>query len=79
MGDGHHILELITGKSAPYCSSVSATAPTATLADGLSTALHAMPLPQAEELLRNEPDVAARFTFANGLVRETRGWTNTPI
>jgi FAD:protein FMN transferase len=79
MGDGHHILEPITGKSAPYYSSVSVTAPTATLADGLSTALYAMPLPQAEELLRNEPGVAARFTLADGLVRKTDGWTDTPL
>jgi FAD:protein FMN transferase len=79
MGDAHHLLEPATGQSARYYSSVSVTAPTATLADGLSTALYALPPSKTEDLLENYPGVAARFTLADGQVRMTDGWRNAAL
>ncbi|AWZ00280.1 FAD:protein FMN transferase [Rhodobiaceae bacterium] len=72
--EGHHLIDPGTGKSAAYYSSVTVAAPTATLADGLSTALYLLPLPQAQELVGKFDSVAARFTLSDGRFVTTEGW-----
>jgi len=74
--EGHHLIDPMTGKSADHYLTVSVAAPTATLADGLSTALYLLPLPQAQQLVGKFDHVAARFTLTDGSVVATDGWSN---
>jgi FAD:protein FMN transferase len=71
---GHHLIDPHTGTSPEHFVSVSVAAPTATIADGLSTALYVQPLSQARELVGTFEDVAARFTLADGNIVTTDQW-----
>jgi len=53
----HHIFDPATGRSARDASPITVIAPTATLADGLSTALSATPLDARQALVGKFPDV----------------------
>lgn len=74
--NAHHLIDPATGKSPLHFSSVTVGAPTATLADGLSTALYVLPLPQARALVRQHEDVAAQFTLADGHTVATERWND---
>lgn len=50
-GRHHHLFDPRTGRSTEHFTSVSVTAPTAVLADGLSTALSVMPLSKLPETI----------------------------
>ncbi|MCC7082439.1 MAG: FAD:protein FMN transferase [Burkholderiales bacterium] len=67
----HHLLDPHTGRSANHYLSVSVTAPRATLADGLSTALYVSPPEHALALLRSYP-------AARAYVVDAAGRTSTP-
>jgi|TARA_R110002073_G_scaffold290960_1_gene455998 thiamine biosynthesis lipoprotein len=69
-----HIFDPATGLSPTHIKSVSVIAPTATWADGLSTALFIMPLEKGCDLLGTQQNVAARFTMADGEVFTTSDW-----
>lgn len=73
---GHHLLDPRTGRSAQQFNSVSVVAPSATLADGLSTALYVLPLARAEEMIGRYDNVAARFTCADGRIIATERWSD---
>lgn len=67
-GEFHHLFDPRTGKSAHRYSSVTVTAPEATLADALSTAFYAMPVAAIKECLLHYPEVNARLTDQAGAV-----------
>lgn len=67
-GEFHHLFDPRTGKSAQRYSSVTVTAPEATLADALSTAFYAMPVAAIKECLLHYPAVNARLTDQAGAV-----------
>lgn len=71
---GHHLLDPRTGQSAQHFNSVSVVAPSATLADGLSTALYVLPLARAQQVIGQYDNVAARFTCADGRIIATERW-----
>lgn len=73
---GHHLLDPRTGQSAQHFNSVSVVAPTATLADGLSTALYVLPLARAQQVIGQYDNVAARFTCADGRIIATERWSD---
>ncbi len=62
----HHLFDPRTGRSANHYLSVSVTAPRATLADGLSTALSVTPPEAAEALLAGYPSARAFLLDADG-------------
>lgn len=72
--DGHHLFDPKSGTSPTHYTSVSVSAPTAALADGLSTTLYVLPLEEAFALTAQYPGTAARFTLADGRVLRTAGW-----
>ncbi len=74
--DAHHLIDPSTGKSPQHFTSVTVGAPTAALADGLSTALYVLPLPRARALVRQHEDVAAQFTLADGRTFATDRWSD---
>ena len=65
----HHLLDPATGRSANHYLSVSVTAPRATLADGLSTALFVAAPPRAQSILAAYPSARAYVVDASGRVR----------
>lgn len=65
-GRHHHLFDPRTGKSAATCLQVTVTAPRATIADALSTALFIVPPGARADLLR-------RFAGAGCLIVETDG------
>lgn len=67
-GRFHHIFDPATGRSADRYRSVSVAAPTATLADGLSTALYVMPLADGRVLIEALPGTQAWLTRTDGTV-----------
>lgn len=71
---GAHILDPRTRQPVHQYKSVSVVAPTAALADGLSTALYVMPLDAALSLVEDTETVAARFTLANGEIVASARW-----
>lgn len=54
-----HIIDPRSGRPADCNRSATATAPTAAVADALSTAFYLMTVPQVEELCRVHPDIGA--------------------
>jgi thiamine biosynthesis lipoprotein len=62
----HHLLDPKTGRSANYYASVSVTAPRATLADGLSTALSILSPARRDALLAAYPSARAWFVDGAG-------------
>lgn len=71
----HHLLDPHTGRSANHWRSVSVAGPSATLADGLSTALALLAPARAMALADGEPGVRVWFVDATGrvVVRGTAG------
>ena len=67
-GEFHHLFDPKTGKSAQRYSSVTVTAPEATLADALSTAFYAMPVAAIRKCLLHYPAINARLTDQAGAV-----------
>lgn len=67
-GEFHHLFDPRTGKSTHRYSSVTVTAPEATLADALSTAFCAMPVAEIKDCLKDMPSVNARLTDPAGTV-----------
>ena len=65
-GRHHHILDPTNGRSAGRYAAVSVTAPRATTADALSTALSVMPPGEAAALLRKAGPAKAWLTLADG-------------
>ena len=65
-GRHHHILSPRSGRSSSAVSLAIVHAPSATLADGLSTALCAGPLSEAERTLASFNDVTASLTDPTG-------------
>jgi thiamine biosynthesis lipoprotein len=53
----HHLFDPATGRSSVNAREISVTAPTATLADGASTALAVLPRAREAEMLRALPGV----------------------
>jgi thiamine biosynthesis lipoprotein len=64
----HHLLDPHTGRSANHWLSVSVAAPSATLADGLSTTLSVLAPARGAALLRDYPAVRAYFADGEGRV-----------
>jgi thiamine biosynthesis lipoprotein len=58
----HHIFDPATGRSPPGLASVTVTAPTGLLADGLSTACMVLGRARGADLVAAHPGCAARFT-----------------
>lgn len=69
----HHIIDPATGNSPPQLASVSVIAPTAMLADGLSTACMVMGAHNAIALCREWKDVDALLIAKSGAVWKTDG------
>lgn len=65
-GNHHHLFDPKTGRSAKFHASVSVIAPTATQADALSTALSALPLGDARDLIASTPGTRALLIDADG-------------
>ena len=68
-GKYHHLFETATGASAGHYIGVSVFAPSAMVADALSTALYVTPPPRGRELLANYPGVTALATLPNGVIQ----------
>ncbi|HYM01977.1 MAG TPA: FAD:protein FMN transferase [Stellaceae bacterium] len=62
----HHLFDPRTGTSAHHHLAVSVLAPSAMIADALSTALYIVPLESARRLLREFPRTEALVTSADG-------------
>ncbi len=75
MGNMHHILDPQTGESPTTYLSVSVTAPTAAIADGLSTALYILQVEDALTLVEKFDGAAAQLTLADGRVVRSNGWS----
>jgi thiamine biosynthesis lipoprotein len=73
----HHIFDPSTGKSPPGLSSVSVCAPSATLADALSTTLSVSGVSRGLVILRDMPRTEALFVLKNGKIFATKNfpWT----
>lgn len=65
-GRFHHLFEPTTGASANHFIAVSVFAPSAMLADGLSTALYVTPADRGSRLLAHFPGVTALLTLPDG-------------
>ena len=63
----HHIFDPKTGRSPPDWSSITVTAPSGLMADGLSTALFTLDQPGCRNLLARHPDCEARFFDKDGV------------
>jgi len=70
----HHLFDPRTGYPASHYTSVSVVAPSAALADGLSTALFALPPVEAFQLISQYEETAARFTLVDGQITKTDLW-----
>ncbi|MEQ9520234.1 MAG: FAD:protein FMN transferase [Parvibaculum sp.] len=71
---GVHILDPKTGRPPTHFKSVSVRAPSAVLADGLSTALFVLPVEQALKTVEAQNEVAARFITANDEIISAGPW-----
>ena len=69
-GAHHHLFDPRTGRSATHYRSVTVLAPSATIADALSTGISALPPDKARTALRAFPDACALF-----LDRDGRQWS----
>lgn len=65
-GRHHHLFDPRTGESTRRYRSISVLAPTATVADALSTAFASMPVDGIERVLTRYSDVSARVTADGG-------------
>lgn len=72
-GRHHHLFDRSTGASAKYTLGVTVVAPTATIADALSTALSVMPYDQALSCLNRFDRSEAMITMLDGSVVTIRG------
>ena len=70
----NHLFDPSTGRSPEFFASVSIAAPTATLADALSTAVFVLGAEQGLKLVRAMPGVDALFVFKSGRVFATEGF-----
>lgn len=69
-GKHHHLFDPATGRSASHYASVSVAAPTALLADGLSTALYVAPVQEGARLIeRYNPARAYAVDFEGAITR----------
>ncbi|KIF83104.1 FAD:protein FMN transferase [Noviherbaspirillum autotrophicum] len=75
----HHIVDPASGESPPELASVTVAAPSAMLADGLSTALMVLGTEPGMRLLREMPGVDALFVDKAGARKQSAGfhWTAT--
>jgi FAD:protein FMN transferase len=73
-GRHHHLFDPASGRSAGVVTSVSVTAPRATTADALSTALAVMTPSRARPLVASLDGVGARLTSTNGSVETLGAW-----
>jgi thiamine biosynthesis lipoprotein len=71
-GKYHHLFDTATGASAGHYIGVSVFAPSAMIADALSTALYVTPPRRGRELLASYPDVTALVTHPDGRRRDAR-------
>jgi thiamine biosynthesis lipoprotein len=67
-GRYHHLFDTATGASAGHCIAVSVFAPSAMVADALSTALYVTPPRLGRELLAHYPGVTALMTLPDGVI-----------
>jgi len=65
-GRYHHLFDPMTGDSAHHYQSISVIAPSAALADGLSTGFAAMPRARIAAVIARVPGVEARLVDQNG-------------
>jgi thiamine biosynthesis lipoprotein len=72
-GRFHHLFDPTTGRSANSHIAVSVMAPSAMIADALSTTLYVMPAQQAAGLLGQFPSVTALVTEPDGSVHRLAG------
>lgn len=70
----NHLFDPRTGRSPEYYASVSVVAPSATLADALSTALYVLPPDRAMTLIRSTSGTDAMFVLKTGRVLITSGF-----
>jgi thiamine biosynthesis lipoprotein len=68
-GKYHHLFNTATGASAGHYIGVSVFAPSAMVADALSTALYVTPPRRGVELLADYPGVTALVTLPDGVIR----------
>ena len=68
-GKYHHLFNTATGASAGHYIGVSVFAPSAMVADALSTALYVTPPSRGRELLADYPGVTALVTLPNGVIQ----------
>ena len=73
-GRHHHLFDPANGQSARGLAGVSVTAPRATAADALSTALAVMDPARARALVASLDDFGARLTGADGSVETLGSW-----
>lgn len=70
----NHVFDPKTGQSPTAFSSVSVVAPSALLADALSTALFVLDLDGGQTLVESQEGVDALFILKDGRMRSTRGF-----
>ena len=70
----HHLFDPQTGRSPGHYASVSVLAPTATMADALSTAFSILPPPQMMDLVRETHRVDVLAVLKSGRVLSTPGF-----
>lgn len=72
-----HLIDLTTGYTAQYCSSVAILAPgdSGGTGDALSTALFCLPETEGRRLLEAQPGFAALWMYPDGTTSQTDGWT----
>jgi FAD:protein FMN transferase len=68
-GTYHHLFNTATGASAGHYIATSVFAPSAMVADALSTALYVTPPPRGQQLLAPYRDVTALVTLPDGVVQ----------
>jgi len=69
-----HLVNPCTGKSPEGILSMSVSAPTATEADALATALFVMPHEDAVRYVSNRPEIGMLAILSNGTCRESGKW-----
>jgi thiamine biosynthesis lipoprotein len=72
-GKYHHLFDTATGVSAGHYIGVSVFAPSAMVADSLSTALYVTPPRLGREMLANYPGVTALATLPDGTIQRLPG------
>ena len=70
----NHLFDPASGTSPQCFSSVSIAAPTATLADALSTAVFVLGAEEGLRLIHSMPNVDAMFVFKDGRVLTSQGF-----